>query len=84
MFYGVMVSIMFEDNARHHEPHVHARYQGSKASVAIKTGEVLAGSLPPRQLRMLQVWMDLHQDELLANWELAAAGEQPYKIPPLQ
>jgi len=33
---------------------------------------------------MVQVWVDLHRDELMADWELAAAGEEPFRIAPLQ
>ena len=35
MFYGILVSIFFEDNDRHGLPHIHVRYSGSKASIAI-------------------------------------------------
>jgi hypothetical protein len=55
-----------------------------KASVAIEDGRLLAGDFPPRQLRMVQVWVDLHRDELLADFDLAANGEEPYRILPLQ
>ncbi|MCA1794063.1 MAG: DUF4160 domain-containing protein [Desulfobacteraceae bacterium] len=84
MFYGIIVSIFFEENERHHLPHIDARYQGMKASVSIDDGAVLAGSIPPKQLKMLQVWVDLYKDELLANWELAIAGEEPFRIEPLR
>ena len=84
MFYGILVSIYYEDTSRHHKPHIHVRYQGQKASVAIEDGSVLAGQFPPRQLRMVQVWVDIHRDELLADWELAVAGDEPFRIAPLQ
>ncbi len=84
MFYGILVSILFEDNERHHLPHFHVRYQNFKASIAIEDGRVLAGSVPPRQLRLVQAWVELHQDELFADWELALNGEEPFRIPPLQ
>jgi hypothetical protein len=51
-----------------------------KASVAIDDGGLLAGDLNPRQLRMVQVWVDLHREELLANWELTQIGEEPFRI----
>jgi len=60
------------------------RYQGKKASVAIDDGRLLAGDFPPRQLRMVQVWIDIHRDELMADWELAVAGDEPFRIAPLQ
>jgi hypothetical protein len=84
MFYGILVSIYYADTSRHHKPHIHVRYQGQKASVAIEDGAVLAGEIPLRQLRMVQVWVDIHKDELLADWELAVAGDEPFRIAPLQ
>jgi len=54
-----------------------------EASIRIEDGEVLAGELPRKQLRLVQAWIELHRDELQADWELAVAGENPYKITPL-
>jgi hypothetical protein len=45
---------------------------------------VLAGQIPPKQLKLVQAWIELHKDELLANWQLVNEGEEPYKIAPLQ
>lgn len=83
MFYGIVIRMYFLDNAQHHEPHIHARYASDEASVRIDDGVVLAGNLPRKQLRLVQAWIELHRDELMADWELAAAGEMPYKIDPL-
>ena len=47
-------------------------------------GRVLAGSLPGRQLKWVAAWVELHRDELLADWELALNGEEPFRIAPLQ
>ena len=84
MFYGILVSIFYGDDGHHHRPHIHVRYQGTKASIAIDTGELLAGDFPPRQLKMVQVWIDLHHDELMADWDLACQGEELYRIDPLK
>jgi len=54
------------------------------ASIAIEDGSVLAGSLPLRQLKLVAAWVELHRDELLADWELAINGEEPFRIAPLQ
>ena len=84
MFYGILVSIFYGETEQHHAPHIHARYQGKKSSIAIEDGRLLAGDFPPRQLRMVQVWIDIHRDELLADWELVVAGEKPFRIAPLK
>jgi hypothetical protein len=84
MFYGIIVSMYFLDNRRHHRPHVHARYQDDEAVVAIDDSEVLEGKLPPGKMRLVQAWIEIHRDELLANWQLAVIGQQPFKIEPLR
>ena len=84
MFYGIIISIFFQDTGRHNKPHIHVRYQEFKASIAIEDGAVLAGELPLKQLRMVQVWIDLHKEELMADWELAVVGDEPFRIAPLQ
>jgi hypothetical protein len=84
MFYGIIISMFFEITEKHHLPHIHVRYQSYRASVAIEDGVLLAGELPPRQLRMVQVWVDLHREELLADWELAKEGVDPFRIDPLK
>jgi hypothetical protein len=74
----------FRDNQRHSLPHIHARYQGQEAVIAIQDGSLLEGSIPARQLRMVRVWMDIHREDLLVNWELAVEGDLPFRIAPLQ
>jgi hypothetical protein len=59
-------------------------YQGYKASIAIEDARLLAGELPPRQLRMVQVWIDLHREEFLADWDLTSEGVEPFRIDPLK
>lgn len=84
MFYGILITLLYEDNDRHHLPHFHARYQNHKASISIEDGRILAGSLPPKQLKLVAAWAELHRDELFADWELAINGEELFRIAPLQ
>jgi hypothetical protein len=84
MFYGIIVQMFVMDTDRHHLPHIHVRYAEFKASISIESTEVLAGSLPARQLRLVSAWIEIHRDELMADWALAAEGVQPYKIEPLR
>jgi len=83
MFYWIIVRMYLIDNLHHGLPHFHAKYAEFEASIRIEDGEVLVGELPRKQLRLVQAWTELHRDELQADWELAVAGEKPYKITPL-
>jgi Domain of unknown function (DUF4160) len=50
-FYGIVIEMFFGDHA---PPHFHARYGGNEALNIIATGEVYAGSLPRRALRLVR------------------------------
>ena len=84
MFYGIIVSLYFLDNKRHKRPHIHVRYQEDEAVIAIPDGEVLEGTLPPGKMRLVQAWVEIHREDLMADWQLAVDGEQPFKIEPLR
>lgn len=84
MFYGILILMFFRDNRQHHLPHIHVRYQAFEAAVAIGDGGILDGSLPPKQLKMVQAWIEIHKEELLVDWDLAVNGEEPFRIAPLQ
>jgi hypothetical protein len=84
MFYGVTVSMYFIDNRRHHRPHIHVRYQDDEAVFAIDDGTILEGELPPGKMRLVQAWIEIHQDELSADWQLAVSGQPLFKIEPLR
>lgn len=84
MFFGIVIYMYFMDNKQHNKPHIHARYQGNEAVFTIPDGELLEGNIPNSKVRLVQAWIELHKDELIANWELTLSGEQPYKIDPLR
>lgn len=84
MFYGIIVSMYFLDNRRHKAPHIHVRYQDDEAVYSIPDGNLLAGSVPPSKARLVQAWIEIHRDDLMADWQLAVSGQQPYKIEPLR
>jgi hypothetical protein len=64
MFYGILISLLYEDNDRHHLPHFHARYQSFKASIAIEDVRVLAGNLPRDSLS----WFRPGLSYIAMNW----------------
>lgn len=83
-FYGIIIRMYTEPDAPHHRPHLHAYYQGAVAMYSIVTVELMAGSLPTRQRRLVEAWAEVHREELLANWERLQAGASPLPVPPLR
>lgn len=84
MFYGIIIHLYFMDNRRHKKPHIHVSFQENEAVISLQEGEVLEGSLPSNKMKLVQAWMEIHREELIADWELAEKGQQPYKIEPLR
>lgn len=83
MFYGVIVMMYYFDNKRHKKPHIHVKYQGQEAVIEIPDGKILEGKISSNKFKLIQAWIEIHQDELLADWHLAKSGEQVFKIKPL-
>ena len=83
-FYGIVIRMYFYDDRQHHEPHVHAEHAGEQAVFGIGGGEMLAGRLPSGKARLMQAWIEIHREELLADWQLAVNGEEMFKIEPLK
>ena len=83
MFFGIIIRMYFSPG-EHPPPHFHAYYNEYKAKVDIRTGEIIEGNLPGRQTKLVVAWSELHQEELMADWQLVMCGEKPFKIQPLQ
>ena len=80
VFYGIRVTMYYDD---HNPPHFHAEYNDRKVLVDIAEGRVLKGAFPSKQLKYVLAWSDIHQNELMENWELARADRPLKKIAPL-
>lgn len=84
MFYGIIVLMYYFDNRGHQLPHIHVQYSDEEAVISIPEGELIEGSLRTAKLKLVQAWVELHQDELMADWRLAVNGQPIFKIDPLR
>ena len=80
MFYGILVKMFFYDIDKHNTPHIHAEYQDKMAVYAIKNGKLLAGKLPPKKHKLVVAWIEIHNEDLIADWALAVNGKKPFPI----
>ncbi|WP_414040089.1 DUF4160 domain-containing protein [Acidithiobacillus sp. M4-SHS-6] len=78
------IYLYFFDDERHQLPHIHAKYQGQDASFSILDGSLLSGGLPQPKVRMVQAWIEIHREDLQADWDLAVNGQTPFPIDPLR
>jgi Domain of unknown function (DUF4160) len=78
---GIVIAMFYND---HNPPHFHARYADYRAVIAIETGEVIEGRLPPRALGLVQEWLERHKGELSEDWNLARERKALKRIQPLE
>ena len=83
MFYGIIVRMYAEQGGQHNLPHIHASFSGQEV-VADLCGNIVEGELPKGKMKLLLAWMEIHREELEANWKLLCDGETAFKIEPLK
>ena len=82
-FFGLRIYLYWLDTRQHNLPHIHANYAGDEAIFGIESGELIDGQLPRRQVRLVEAWMELRREQLMADWRLAVAGQPVFPIEPL-
>jgi hypothetical protein len=80
-FLGIIIAMYYND---HVPSHFHAKYGDYQAVIAIDTGEVIEGRLPPRVLGLVQEWREYHRGELNEDWLLARERKELKQIKPLE
>ncbi|MEI7829740.1 MAG: DUF4160 domain-containing protein [Prolixibacteraceae bacterium] len=83
MFFGIIIR-MYYAPSEHNPPHIHVYYQEYKSVVNILSLDTIVGELPSKQQRLVIAWIEIHKDELIADWELCQNGEKPFSIEPLK
>ena len=83
LFYGLIIRMYKEVSEKHNKPHIHVEYAGDQVVITLD-GEVLEGSIPRSKMKLVEAWMEIHREDLEANWKLLSNGEQFFKIEPLK
>ena len=79
-FYGIIISMF---GSEHNPPHFHIKYGHYKAIYIMRNG-VIRGEIPINVLKKVNEWVEIHEKELVQNWELAQNGKDINKIEPLK
>ena len=83
MFFGIIVRMQSEKGGKHHLPHIHV-ICGDDESVFSLEGEQIEGTISSSKKKLVEAWIEIHKEELMANWKLLEEGEQFFKIEPLK
>ena len=80
MFYGIIVSMFYKE---HNPPHIHVQYAEHNAIFDFE-GNMIEGNIPVKQIKLVEAWIVLHVEELVANWQLAQEQQSMFRIDPLK
>lgn len=80
-FFGMIITMYWNE---HNPPHFHVEYGEEDAIVDIKQLKMTKGNLSRRALNMILDWAELHQQELLDDWDMCQKSLVPNKINPLK
>lgn len=80
-FYGIVIRMILSETA---PPQFFAQYRDDVASIEIRSGFIRTRGFPGRGLRLALEWRELHERELLENWERMRRQESPLPIDPLE
>ena len=83
MFYGIIIRMQSEKGGKHHVPHIHV-ICGDDESVFSLDGEKLEGTIQNSKMKLVVAWIEIHKEELKADWKLLEEEEQFFKIEPLK
>ena len=83
IFFGIIVKMYNEKGGKHNIPHIHAEYQDCEIAVDFE-GNIIDGEFPNAKLKLLLAWIEIHKEDLYANWKLLSAGDGYFKIEPLK
>jgi hypothetical protein len=71
---------MYYAPKEHNPPHIHVFYQGEESTFELKSGNLIEGKIPNNKQKLVEAWIELRREDLMADWELCQNGEQPFKI----
>lgn len=79
LFYGIVIRMKRNPKSTS-QPHIHADFQGATARITLEPCEITQSNLPEKQARLVLAWVEIHKDNLLANWQLVQQGQLPIVI----
>ena len=83
LFYGIVIR-MKRTPEKNSQPHIYADFQGATARITLNPCEMTQSNLSKKQERLVLAWVEIHQDDLLANWDLVNHGQEPVTIEALK
>ena len=80
-FYGIIISMFFNDTDKHHLPHIHVQYAEYRCTFE---GNILSGNIPNKQRKLVQAWIEIRKEDLNTLWNMLQSGDGCFTIEPLK
>jgi hypothetical protein len=80
-FFGMVITMYFSD---HNPPHFHVRHGSRRGRFTVEPPMMVEGDLGPRARNLVLEWTNLHQSELLVEWDNARNQKPLFQIDPLE
>jgi Domain of unknown function (DUF4160) len=52
----------------HNPPHIHVKHKDQEVKIAIQNGQILAGEIPPKKLKVALRWLSENKEKCLLTW----------------
>ncbi len=83
-FYGVMIGFSAARTQRDVAPFIFALCDGADAALDVVTGKLLFGQLPANKRLLVNAWIEIHREELVASWNAGRLTGEFLKLDPLR
>jgi hypothetical protein len=83
-FYGIIIAFTANKHKRDVAPFIIALWQSNEAAINIASNQVIWGCLPNGKLLLVNAWVEIHREELLANWSTGKQTGEYFKLAPLR
>ncbi|MEN3372628.1 DUF4160 domain-containing protein [Dechloromonas sp. ZS-1] len=84
VFFGILVAFSASKQQRDKAPFIIAMWQGNDVAIDIASNDVIWGQLPANKLLLVNAWVEIHRDELLASWYAGCLTGEFFKLDPLR
>ena len=84
MFYGLIVRMYSFDIQQHQAPHIHVQYGRAACCDRDSRWKHSGRRSEDKQNEIVRAWIEIHQEELMADWQLAVEGQRVFTIDPLR
>lgn len=83
-YYGIVIAFAPPRSRQDSAPFVLAIWQGLEVGFDIASNELLFGELPRSKRVLVDAWIEIHREELMANWYLGRQTGEYFRVEPLR